>query len=222
MSCLFPGSPCKPWKKVNLNDEFLLELKKNQYVPNMRSLKDQDALLKKVSYDDECYTYGGYGEDRSDLWDGFEPKMKRMIHLGLDLNNLPVGQAVASISSGAVVHIMNDKTRVNGWGNRIIICYDYGFISKFQPIRYTKSYFLYGHLDESKCPVKLGDKIKQFDIIGYIGEGKSNGGWFPHLHLQIMSEQFLEKFKTYEEIDGYSENVDDLKLLVNPLEFLQI
>jgi len=219
MSVLFPGLPDKPWKKVDLNHEFLVELKTNQYVPNMRSLKDQDALLEKVSYNEECYTYGGFGEDRSDLWDGFEPKMKKMIHLGVDLNNLPPGQCVGSATQGTVVHIMNDKTRVNGWGNRIIICFEVGVARKFKPTLYVKTYFLYGHLDPAKCPLKLGDKVKGGDIIGYIGDGEVNGGWFPHLHLQIMTEQFVKKFKTFEEIDGYSENVDDLKLLVNPLQF---
>jgi murein DD-endopeptidase MepM/ murein hydrolase activator NlpD len=37
--------------------------------------------------------------------------------------------------------------------------------------------------------VKVGSVVKKGELIATIGDEKENGGWPPHLHLQISYEQ---------------------------------
>src|ERR1700722_3165111 len=105
---LFPGLPRRSWKPVNLNEEYL---KRTQLC--MRSVEDQNRMLQELSDDDACYCFGGFGEDRTELWKGFEPGNARMVHLGVDFNNLAVVQAVASLTAGEVVDVLHDESKFN-------------------------------------------------------------------------------------------------------------
>jgi hypothetical protein len=177
-------------------------------------------------------TYGGFGELRTDLWNGFEPCIcgdsadvgastnKRkctcvMLHLGVDFNNLKPGTLVKSICDGYVAHIMDDnkvdtvdgnidkddrdntasgdknaKTK-NGWGGRVIV-YD---TSK-------RLYVLYGHLDPKTLPA-LGMCVERGQYLSTIGSQAVNGGWFCHLHLQVMTSDYVSKFPNLDLLDGY-------------------
>lgn len=203
LDILFPNLPVKPWKYVDLNAEF----EKRRHL-NMKHIPDQIQLLYEVSDQGQTYTYGGYGEDRTEIWKDFEPGGVKMWHLGVDYNNLPVGQEVGSVSDGVVVHILYDHSGFNGWGTRIMIRNE-------TPIR-DNIYYLYGHL--STTTLEVGQSVTRGQIIGLIGDEAVNGGWFPHLHLQIMTDQFVKKFDHYEEIDGYdfARNVDEIEGLIDP------
>ena len=59
---------------------------------------------------------------------------------------------------------------------------------ELNPVR--KFWVLHGHLStESLTMVKVGSVVKKGDLIATIGNEKENGGWPPHLHLQISYEQ---------------------------------
>ena len=91
---------------------------------------------------------------------------KRPPHLGIDLK-ANLGTAVLSSQSGRVVYA---GRQFSGYGKVIIIEHDSHWTS------------LYSHLSQIK--VKLGQKIKQGQIIGAVGStGRSSG---PHLHFEIM------------------------------------
>lgn len=200
-SKLFPGLPKKAWKKVDLNEAYL-----NADSLEMKYIEDQDVLLKIVSEEEKCYTYGGFLENRGDMWNEFygkEYRNKKLWHLGVDFNNLPVGQPVASLADGLIKDVLIDKDKFNGWGGRLIIYYEIPFQRKNQEMKHLPFFVLYGHLDPTRLVYKVGDTVKEGDIIGYVGHQNSNGGWFPHLHLQVMNEDFVQKFKNMADIDGY-------------------
>ena len=45
---------------------------------------------------------------------------------------------------------------------------------------------LHGHLSlESLDQVEVGQNIKEGDVIAFVGSMEVNGGWEPHLHLQL-------------------------------------
>ena len=91
---------------------------------------------------------------------------KKPPHLGIDLK-APLGTVVLSSQSGRVVYAGQEFT---GYGKVIIIEHD---------SRWTS---LYSHLSQIKT--KLGQKVKQGQVIGEVGStGRSSG---PHLHFEIL------------------------------------
>lgn len=89
----------------------------------------------------------------------------RAFHAGMDFT-APTGTPIYSTGDGRVVRADNSAT---GYGNHVRIEHGYGYLT------------LYAHM--SKMNVKVGDKVKRGDIIGYVGNtGKSMG---PHLHYEV-------------------------------------
>ncbi|MGB3202627.1 MAG: M23 family metallopeptidase [Nodosilinea sp.] len=86
------------------------------------------------------------------------------MHEGIDFSG-PVGKPILATAEGVVV-----KAEYNGgYGNHVRIDHGYNYET------------LYAHL--SKLEVKIGDRIKRGDILGYLGStGRSSG---PHLHYGI-------------------------------------
>lgn len=205
-STLFPILKPKPWKLVNLNEGFLA----NKENLDMRDANDQNRLLHDLSENGKYYTYGGFGEERIDLWSGFERSVEKMVHLGIDFNNLPEHEPVCALASGKVIHVMMDESPFNGWGGRVIV--------------QGKDYcYLYGHLfPDASCLPEVDEEIEQGGIIGYIGTAELNGGWFPHLHLQIMTHEYVKQFeKDLALLDGYDFQ-GKLQGLIDPLTLYAI
>ncbi len=194
---LFPSiDHSKQWKQVNLDQEF----RETKF--DMKTIDGQNQLLSKVSNNGSYYTFGGFREDRSLLWEGFEGD-NQMIHLGVDFNNLSPGDKVASISGGDVLDILVDTTPFNGWGTKIII-------------EDEKYCYLYGHL--MNTTLSINQQIKTGEILGEIASSDKNGGWFPHLHLQIMEKKELNL--NIREVDGYEFVKGTVKGVIDPIELL--
>lgn len=217
---LFPGTSCLVAKPVDL-DAFY---QSNGSSLNMNKTQDQNQLLALASAQGKFCTYGGYLEDRTNLWSGVYPleQKTRLIHLGADINNVVVGQPVASLTDGVVFHILNDLSPKTGWGGRVLI--------RHQATPKQAIYLMYAHLD-GRLP-KVSTPVKRGQIIGYIGAPTINGGWFPHLHLQIMNEKYIKNyFANLDLIDGYavapaSKSTASIQAqlkkdgLIDPIEFL--
>ncbi|WP_370931629.1 M23 family metallopeptidase [Bartonella sp. DGB1] len=63
---------------------------------------------------------------------------------------------------------------LNGYGNHIVIRHDNGYITS------------YSHLSKFAKDLKVGMRVKQRQVIGYVGTtGLSTG---PHLHYEILVE----------------------------------
>lgn len=129
------------------------------------------------------FSIGAYGEDRScytsanfvDTASG-EP---RSVHMGLDLF-VPAGTPLYAPLGGKVFSV-HDNAGALDYGPTIILEHKV-------PDRDVTFYTLYGHLARrSLSMLRVGDEVAAGQQIGLIGDMDVNGGWAPHLHLQIMT-----------------------------------
>jgi 4-aminobutyrate aminotransferase-like enzyme/Ser/Thr protein kinase RdoA (MazF antagonist) len=101
----------------------------------------------------------------------------RTVHLGIDLF-AQAGTPVRAPLDGKVVAFA-DNTAHQDYGPVIVLEHEIDKATKF--------YTLYGHLSrESLKGLKVGQKIKKGKKFAELGSAEVNGGWTPHLHLQIM------------------------------------
>lgn len=157
--------------------------------------------------------YGGYLEKRSlyNKKELFQLKNKqRNIHLGLDFwaNE---GEEV-SAPLGGVVHSFKDNKGLGNYGPCIILRHQ----------KRNQTFFtLYGHLSrKSLFKLKTGDSIKQYQIIGNLGNARENGGYVPHLHFQIINDlgDYIGDYPgvcSIEDLEFYKNNTE------SPTEFLR-
>lgn len=118
------------------------------------------------------------------------PYERRTVHLGLDLF-APAGTPVRAVAAGTVHAVAN-----------IDLPLDYGtlVVLRHEPTDAAPFFTLYGHLatfaqehvgvmgsSMPRLPAPpLGAAVAVGQVIGYLGEPAENGGWPPHLHLQIL------------------------------------
>ena len=102
----------------------------------------------------------------------------RTLHLGLDLF-APAGTTVRSPLAGTVLAV-TDNDQPLDYGPTVIL-------------RHTTPdgvgfHTLYGHLDRATLDhVVPGRLVRPGDVIGWLGGAGVNGGWPPHLHLQVIA-----------------------------------
>jgi len=115
--------------------------------------------IQPVSNEDLTRMASGYGYR-------IDPHYKvRKLHTGMDFT-AKTGTPIYATGDGKVV-VADRKSR--GYGNHVRISHGYGYIT------------LYAHM--SKMAVKVGQKVKRGDVIGYVGNtGKSKG---PHCHYEV-------------------------------------
>ena len=100
---------------------------------------------------------------------------RRTIHLGIDVF-APFGTEIFNPLEGRVIYSdFCDKPL------------DYG---GFVVIEHSTSsgipfFTLFGHLDPKSLRFNVGEYLGKGDLIGKIGSKSVNGGWEPHLHLQL-------------------------------------
>ena len=103
----------------------------------------------------------------------------RTIHIGLDLF-AEAGTPVFAPLSG-VVHAFADNDAPQDYGPVIILRHETGDGVEF--------FTLYGHLSrESLSGLQIGRVVEAGDQIATLGTAEVNGGWTPHLHLQIITD----------------------------------
>ena len=133
-------------------------------------------LTNSEDYDsvNDMWTIGRYDEVRSiytsDLFsDG------RTVHVGLDLGG-PVGTPVYAFLGG-IVHASGYNPKLGDYGHTIV--------TKHR-IDGQDIWALFGHLDaESTESLRPGDSISSGQLIGRFGAENENGGWPPHVHIQL-------------------------------------
>ena len=98
------------------------------------------------------------------------------IHTGIDISTHRYGDPVVATADGQVVTVDYDS----GYGNYIIIRHKHGY--------YTR----YAHLNNFN--VKVGQRVQQNDVIGFIGNtGISTG---PHVHYEVhIGSDVVDPFK---------------------------
>ncbi|NNK81317.1 MAG: peptidoglycan DD-metalloendopeptidase family protein [Flavobacteriales bacterium] len=125
--------------------------------------------------------YGGYGEQRDIYKRGSqfeESANRREIHLGLDIWS-PKGTALFCPWNG-IVRSCHNNDRFADYGPTLIIEHNFDEL---------KIYMLLGHLGE-ECLTrwKTGQSIEAGDRIASIGSEDENGGWPPHVHIQLIRD----------------------------------
>ncbi|MBI3440341.1 MAG: peptidoglycan DD-metalloendopeptidase family protein [Proteobacteria bacterium] len=191
---IFPDLARATWAEVSLD-----ALSRQEFNGKSNPLIDPqqcDDWVKKIAAQHHVdYTYGGYLEDRSHLWRGHYLPKGPQAHLGVDYN-VPAGTKVIILSDAEVMHVGRDGS-FGGWGGVLVFRLD-------KPPYKGADYLYYGHLAWDDT-VSLGQKLKAGTLVGHIGKPHENGVWFPHLHVQMVSEREMKRAKNGnpEAVDGY-------------------
>ncbi|MAZ26444.1 MAG: peptidase M23 [Cytophagaceae bacterium] len=126
--------------------------------------------------------YGGYDEQRSiydrSLYFSDAYQERRNIHLGMDLWCRAGSDIIAPLDG--TVHSYADNNNHGDYGPCIILEH------RFEGEMF---YTLYGHLSRLSLDVlKIGDVIKQGEVVARLGESFENGDYAPHLHFQVIRD----------------------------------
>ncbi len=136
---------------------------------------------------------GGYGEHRaiynsSTHFSGDE----RCIHLGIDI--WAEAETVICAPLKGKVHSFANNQNDKDYGPTIILEHRVSdFLKAIFAEKNTENdlvfYTLYGHLTtDSVKYIQVGQSIKKGEPFCHIGFEHENGGWHPHLHLQLISD----------------------------------
>jgi 4-aminobutyrate aminotransferase-like enzyme len=137
---------------------------------------------------------GAYLEDRSvyagDLFttDDVGPDgapERRSVHLGVDLF-VPAGTAVHAPLDG-VVEALADNREPLDYGPVVVLRHEVPASAGVAgPVEF---FTLYGHLSRSSLPIlTVGQRVRAGDVLATVGVREENGGWAPHLHLQLLTD----------------------------------
>ncbi|MFK7993979.1 MAG: aminotransferase class III-fold pyridoxal phosphate-dependent enzyme [Granulosicoccus sp.] len=169
-----------PMFGVSLNNARVLSLSVNAAtIPqNPFHMSNAEAL----TLGEEGFSVGGYAEPRLVYT---EPAFqvvsgkagdRRTVHLGVDVFS-PADTDILAALSGVVIAVENRSARLD-YGGLVILEHITDDLDRF--------YTLYGHLDPESCKhLSIGQSIEAGQLIARLGSPVCNGGWSPHLHLQL-------------------------------------
>ena len=131
----------------------------------------------------DAFAVGAYLEHRdvydNDAYNTDAPE-RRSVHLGIDLF-VPQGTPVTAMLDGVVLTVVDNPDP-----------YDYGPTVILQHATAPDGppfFVLYGHLSRpTLTTVSPGQRVKAGEVVGFIGSSEVNGGWAPHLHVQMMTD----------------------------------
>jgi 4-aminobutyrate aminotransferase-like enzyme/Ser/Thr protein kinase RdoA (MazF antagonist) len=104
---------------------------------------------------------------------------RRTVHIGLDLF-VPAGTPVHAPMDGTVYAVADNRAEQ-----------DYGpvIVLRHAPTDDVEFFTLYGHLSrESLAGKRAGQRVVRGEQIATLGTPDVNGGWTPHLHLQVITD----------------------------------
>jgi peptidoglycan LD-endopeptidase LytH len=130
----------------------------------------------------ECpfaYQIGRYDEYRPGMYLAEIFEGDRDLHIGIDIG-APIGEPVHSFMEGEI-YSFGINGEAGSYGPTIIVKYLY---------EKNDLWALYGHLSlESLDGLSVGMKVKEGQILGTLGDKSVNGGWNPHVHLQLSWQE---------------------------------
>ncbi len=126
------------------------------------------------------FAIGLYREDRTiyrapqfDLGDG----RRRSLHMALDVW-LAAGTPVFAALDGVAAVVSNNPAPLD-FGGLVLL--------EHETDEGVPFWTLYGHLDPESLELAVGDEIAAGAQIARLGDVAVNGGWPPHLHLQLVT-----------------------------------
>lgn len=148
-------------------------------------------------------SYGGWMEDRSALLaHTYLAKDRRYVHLGVDFN-VVAGQPVTMSLPGTVELVDDDAPEPHGWGPRAVVRI------KTRSRGWVR--LVYAHLGRGSIQhwVRPGGSALAGELIGCVWFPPENGGWWPHLHVQAVSERAWDRLAgRVADLDGYGREGD--------------
>lgn len=121
---------------------------------------------------------GRYNEKRSEMYVAEQYKSERDIHMGIDIWTRAEAPVYA-FAQGVVAYLQDNK-QLGDYGPTIVIKH---------VIDSAELFALYGHLSRpSLQQISVGDQVQKGQQIADLGTEEVNGGWAPHLHFQISTE----------------------------------
>ncbi len=141
-----------------------------------------DWLQQRMAEHDAVVALGRYDEDRScyqgDQFVTDAPEM-RSTHLGVDIF-IEAETPLRAMLPG-VVETVVDNDMPYDYGPTVIIRHQAGDAGPF--------WVLYGHLSRrGLTTVRPGQHVVAGDVVAFIGDHTVNGGWAPHVHVQIITD----------------------------------
>ena len=104
----------------------------------------------------------------------------RTVHIGIDVA-APPGTAIHAPTAGTV-HSIRNNDAAGDYGPTVVL--EHAATSE-RPAFWT----LYGHLDRATLDhLAVGQHVKAGDVIGWLGDVTVNGGWWPHVHVQVICD----------------------------------
>jgi murein DD-endopeptidase MepM/ murein hydrolase activator NlpD len=126
------------------------------------------------------YGVGRYDEKRrgmyvSALFVGGAPAAARDVHVGVDLG-APVGEPVHAFWQGEI-HKLAYNAAPGDYGHTLVTHHVIGG---------RDLWALFGHLSARSLEGRVqGQPIARGEVIGWVGDRHENGGWNPHVHVQL-------------------------------------
>ncbi len=107
-----------------------------------------------------------------------DPDERRTVHLGVDLF-VPAGTPVHAPLPG-VVQAAADNAEPLDYGPVVVLEHRTGHDVPF--------FTLYGHLSRAGLAgIRPGQRVAAGEVIGSVGDPGENGGWPPHVHVQLLT-----------------------------------
>lgn len=124
-------------------------------------------------------TIGRYDEDRKGMYTQDLFGGERTIHVGLDIG-APAQTSIYAFHEGKI-HSFADNDQDGSYGPTIITEHSIQINGVL-----TSLWVLHGHLSRSSLQgLIVGESIVQGQEIGKMGDENENGGWPPHVHIQL-------------------------------------
>jgi 4-aminobutyrate aminotransferase-like enzyme/Ser/Thr protein kinase RdoA (MazF antagonist) len=171
--------PCHVFD-LSVSSTFLGADPRNLETPAMteaieRKLREVNAQVGVGRYDEPrpFYTSSLFGNSSNPTDE------RRTVHLGIDLF-VPPGSNVHAALDGAIHTVAYNPAPLD-YGGVVIVKHTTGDCEEF--------FTLYGHLSrDSLTNLSPGQRVVKGQMLAQIGAVHENGGWAPHLHLQIIAD----------------------------------
>ncbi len=144
------------------------------------------------------------------------PDGQRVVHMGVDLF-VPAGTALHAPLDG-VVDLLGDNAAPLDYGPVVVL--------RHETTCGTTFFSLYGHLSRGTLgALAVGDRVAAGEAFATVGTEAENGGWPPHLHLQLLTDLLglgldVPGVVTVEELDVWSSLFPDPNLILRAPECL--
>jgi 4-aminobutyrate aminotransferase-like enzyme/Ser/Thr protein kinase RdoA (MazF antagonist) len=141
-----------------------------RWMQTQMALHDAEVAIGRYDEDRSCYEGDQFVTDAPE---------SRSVHIGIDLF-IDEDTPVRAMLPG-VVETVVDNDMPYDYGPTVILRHEAGEAGPF--------WVLYGHLSRrTLTTVRPGDAVHAGQVVGFIGDHTVNGGWAPHVHIQIITD----------------------------------